>query len=325
MLNRLIYRQLPPWAHPTHPMMRHAIGYVAPTRRQVIFRAVVGVLLAAGLITLGLIYNLNSQEAQPSNYREWMYYPLVAMQLLTQIFAIVLTVNAVAIERQKGTWESLQVTAIGAVDLIRTHWMLVFYRLRGLLLLIFVLRLGYAAFLIHDVTDFQGRAIDVRIIDLSAEIDLNVAVILLAALMTAFVLLPFVMLAFDGAVGLFLGSLVQRRSFGLLSVVVLLMSRLAVSIASLYVGAQVIGFDSTTTTIYQEDSTAAWARILLLATQGDYGLRLMNLDTLGSLWIDVSEGVYLGGILLGLVVLIAVLSNLLVLAAGRRAARPGKF
>ena len=81
----------------------------------------------------------------------------------------------------------------------------------------FILRLGYIFLLLNDATDFEGRALDVRIISIAPEVSLETAVFLLAALITAAVMQPFIALAFDGAVGILVGSVVHSRNVGILN------------------------------------------------------------------------------------------------------------
>jgi hypothetical protein len=72
-------------------------------------------------------------------------------------------------------------------------------------------------------------------------------------------------------------------------------------------------------------STAeGWGRTLLLTLQGDLGLRLLNLETLGNLWSDLENGIYIGGVVLVGVILMAMIANGLVLFAAWRAAKPAK-
>ena len=325
MIARLFYSQLPEWARPSHPMMRYSIGYRPLQRRQAILRAVLGVTLGVLIIGISYIYTAGNTDATSPTYREFMYYPLVAASLLMQLLALALTVNSVALERQKGTWDSLQITLVGAQTSIRARWILVFYRLRWVLLVLFVLRLGYLGFLMQDLTDFEGRAIDVRIIGISPEVSLEVAVFLIAALMTAAVLQPFVALAFDASVGVFLATITRRRNVGILTTVVLLIGRIVVTGAALVFGNDIVNASGSTIAITEMSSTEAWGRVLLLATQGDLSLRLLNLETLGNLWADLSNGIYLGGVVLVLVIVQAIVANAMVLFAAWRAARPARY
>jgi hypothetical protein len=323
MLARIFYNQLPPWARPTHPVMRYALGY-NESRRGTLARILLVLILAVLVVGISYAYTAQNTTAENPPLREFMYYPLVASMLLMQLLAFALTTNTVALERQKGTWETLQITLVGAQTSIRAQWFLVFYRVRWILLGVFLIRLIYLGLLMKDMTDFEGRAIDVRIIGISPEVSLEVAVFLIAALMTAAVLQPFVVLAFDSGLGILVATLTRRRNAGILTTVVLLVARILLTGISLFLGNEIIGANGTTANIANMGNLERWGRTLLLTMQGDYSLRLLNLETLGNLWADLSDGIYLGGIVLLLVVLQAIVANAMVLFAAWRAARPGR-
>ena len=324
MLAKMFYNQLPEWARPTNPMMRYALGYQAISRRRLLVRLLLGVVLIA--LTIGVSYILTESTTTAENppFREFMYYPLIGLMLLMQVLAIAITTNAIALERQKGTWDSLQITLSGAEMSIRTRWALVFYRLRWLLVAIFIGRLGFMLLLLNDITDFEGRAIDVRIINISPEVSLEVAVFLLAALMTAAVLQPFVALGFDAAVGMLVGTLTTRRNVGILTTVFLMLVRLGISIAALVLGGQILDATGTTENIIEMPASEAWARLIALFSQGDLSLRILDLEVLGTIWADIDEGIYLGGVVLLVIVVQALITNGLLWLAARRAGKASK-
>jgi hypothetical protein len=323
MLSRFITRQLPLWGRPEHPIMRYMLGYHQTPRRQALIQTVLVLLLVAVSVGVSYAYVASTTEETPS-YREFMYYPLVGAGILAQLLALTITVNWVALERQKETWETLQITTHGAEIGARARWMLVFYRLAPLLALIFVGRMGYVAALLQDITDFEGRAIDVRIIGISPEVTLEVAVFILAAFITAALIQPFVSLGLDAAIGLFIGATTKRRAAGILTTVTLMGVRAALSFVALQSGGLIISANGTTPEIIDMSAAEAWGRTLLMATQGDWSLRLLSLETLGNLWADLDEGIYLGLVILGLVVVQAVLANLLVIWAAHRIKRPAR-
>lgn len=321
MFARIFYSQLPHWARPDHPMMRYVLGARRLSRTGLLLR-VLAILAIAGLLAGG--YALARLAYEDLTYREYLYYPLIGTQLILQLLAIAITTNAVALERQKGTWESLQITTVGAANAIRTRWALVFYRLRWPLAALFILRLGYIGLLLNDMTDFEGRAIDVRIIGIAPEVTLEVAVFLLAALISAAIMQPFVNIAFDAALGIIVGSVMHRRNVGILSTVVLMGLRIAVTVGAVVLGSKIITADGTTAEILDMSTQEAWARTLFMTLQGDTALRLLHLETLGNLWADLQNGIYIGGVVLAGVVLTAILANAMVLFSAWRAHKPGK-
>ncbi|MFP4324292.1 MAG: hypothetical protein ACLFTK_17685 [Anaerolineales bacterium] len=325
MFANFFYRQLPPWARPSHPIMRYTLGYRSLSRGALLLRLLVAALLVVAVVAVAYVFTAETLDTSTPGYRAVMYYPLVGAQLLMQWFALALTTNIIALERQKGTWDSLQITERGAGVSVRARWALVFYRLRWVLLLVFLARLGFVGLLMQDMTDFEGRAIDVRIIGIEPEVSLEVAVFLLAALMTAAILQPFVALAFDAAVGLLVGTVSQQRSTGILTTVVLIALRGVVTVSALFLGTQILTANGTTAEIIGMPSAEAWARILFFSNQGDTSLRLLDLEVLGNLWgPDLEYGIFIGAAVLLLVVAQAALANLMVIYAAWRAGRPGR-
>jgi hypothetical protein len=324
MIANFFYGQLPQWARPSHPMMRYILGQQSLTRSRQALRLVLMLIIALAVVGLAYAATLQTSQSANPSYREFMYYPLVGTTLLMQILGLAITTNSIALERQKGTWDSLQITLVGAPTSIRARWFSVFYRLRWLLLALVVGRLGYLALLMRDMTDFEGRAIDVRIIGIAPEVSLEVAVFLLAALMTAAILQPFVALAFDAGLGMLVATLTQRRAVGILTTVTLMGLRVGITLAALFYGNRIIGPLGTTSNIIEISSDQAWLRTLLLVTQGDLSLRILNLETLGNLWADLENGIYLGGIVLALVVAQAVIANGMVLFAAWRSGKPSR-
>lgn len=324
LLSRMFYSQLPVWARPTHPMMRYALGYRKLTLRDILVRMLLAVLVVGIMVAAGYVYTSETSDSSTVAYREFMFYPLVVLQLFAQLAALSMTVNSVALERQRGTWETLQVSLVGAATAIRSRWALVFYRLRWILAAMVLGRLGYIALLMDDMTDFEGRAIDVRIIGISPEVTLEVAVFLLTALITAAILLPFVAIAFDAAIGMLISTLTQRRSVGILTSLILVGGRILVTASALFLGETILTANGTKPEIVEMSTTEGWVRTVFLTLQGDLGLRLLNLETLGNLWADLENGIYLGGVVLTGTILMAVIGNGFVLFAARRAAKPAK-
>lgn len=324
LLSRMFYSQLPVWARPTHPMMRYALGYRKLTLRDILVRMLLAVLVVGIMVAAGYVYTSETSDSSTVAYREFMFYPLVVLQLFAQLAALSMTVNSVALERQRGTWETLQVSLVGAATAIRSRWALVFYRLRWILAAMVLGRLGYIALLMGDMTDFEGRAIDVRIIGISPEVTLEVAVFLLTALITAAILLPFVAIALDAAIGMLISTLTQRRSVGILTSLILVGGRILVTASALFLGETILTANGTKPEIVEMSTTEGWVRTVFLTLQGDLGLRLLNLETLGNLWADLENGIYLGGVVLVGTILMAVIGNGFVLFAARRAAKPAQ-
>jgi hypothetical protein len=322
MLARLFYNQLPFWARPEHPVMHYILGYEAARPRQQWLRGFLVLLCLGIVVALSFAYTSTNQDSQ--SYRDFMYYPLIGISLLMQLLALAITANTIALERQKGTWETLQITASGAGTSLRARWISVFYRLRWFLIPVILSRLVFVGFLVYDMTDFEGRAIDVLIIGISPEISVELAVLMLSALMTAAIIQPLVALAFDSAVGIFVSVISQHRGLAILTTILLMVGRVAISGLALFLGWQILDSNGTTAEILNLGQLEASARLIFLATQGDLSLRLLDLNILGSIWADVPDGFYVTASILAWVVLQAFVANGLVHLAAWRAGRPSR-
>jgi len=324
MLSRFITSQLPKWARPENPIMRYAIGYGSVTRRQQFRLLMALIVLMVVAIAVSYTFVAAQTDIETPTYREVMYYPLVGATLLMQILAIAMTTNSIVLERQKGTWETLQITGVGAGMSVRARWMAVFYRLRWILGMVVLGRLGYILFLMYDITDFEGRAIDVRIVGITPEVSLEVAVFLLAGLMTAAVIQPFVAVGFDAAIGMLLAGTTRSRNIGILTTLLLVGMRILITLGALYAGAEIMDANGTTAEIANMSNETAWLQTLFLTIEGDLSLRILHLETLGNLWADLDDGIYLAAIVLVLVITKAAIANALVLFSAWRVGKPAK-
>lgn len=327
-LSKFGYRQVPPWAHPQHPVMRTVMGYTSRTKLTrrllvvVLLLVITGASVAAGYV----IANSTTENNEPT-INEILYWPLVAGQTIAMLLAIAMTTNAVTVERQKQTWDSLKLSLAGVGLTLRARWASVFYRLAWLLIIITVGRLIYVGVLLNDMTQFQGRALDLRISGITPSISLDMTVIILSLHMTAFIIQPFVAVALAAAIGLFISVFTRSRGVVILGLGLLVALRLGLTAGSIFVGNSIfedvgMGVTPELAEISVDNSTDAWYRILLSATEGDQMLKLLHLDTLGQIWADVDYGVYVGGIMLGLVLVEAILANAIVIFAAWRASKP---
>jgi hypothetical protein len=319
MLERLTYSQLPHWARPNHPIMRSVLGPVQRSRRvAMLLRLLIGIALIA--VALGLGYVTANEDAGDDGpaVRDVLYGPLVGAQTIALVLALAMTANVVAVERQKQTWDSLKLTGVGASLTLRARWLSVFFRLKWLLFAIFIGRIIYVGLLMRDIVDFQGRALDLYISGITPEISLNVAILLTAAMMTAFIMEPFIAVGLAGAIGILLAVYTRARSVVILGLLTLIGMRILLTVFALsvdeplYEGALDMG------------RTEAWTRLLFSALEGDMTLKLLHLETLGQVWAEVDYTVYVGGVLLGILLLEAAIANGLVLFAAWRAAAPSR-
>ncbi len=325
-LKKFSYRQLPHWAQPDHPIMRSVMGYNRQTNwRRMLLRLGFLIALIAVAVAAGYIYAEQNSDEAPT-LRETLYWPLVAGQILAMLLAIIITTNVVAQERQQQTWDSLKLSLIGVGLMLRARWASVFFRLWWLMAAITIGRLVYFILMLQDMTEFQGRALDLYISGITPEISLDSAILLMTALMTSFILQPFISVALAAAVGIMISVFTHTRSVVILGLLLLVGLRLATSVGSLVVGGTI--FENTvgiTPEVAELSTTQAWSRLVLSSLEGDMMLKLFHLDTLGQIWADVKNAVYIGGIMLALTLIQAVIANILVIFAAWRASKPSSF
>lgn len=327
-ISKFGYRQVPYWAHPNHPVMRTILGRGSGLRRQLL-QLVLVIVMAGAFVAAGAVFAAEQTSNESATINEILYWPLIAGQTLAMVLALFMTANAVTVERQKQTWDSLKLSLVGVGLTLRARWASVFYRLGWLLLIITIGRMAYIAIMLEDMTEFQGRALDLRISGITPEVSLDVTVIIMALTMTAFLIQPFVAVALAASVGLLMSVFTKTRGVVVLGMLLLVGLRLGITASGIVVGDTIfrdVGGGVTPELAElasaSETETEAWARLLFSSVEGDQMLNLMHLDTLGLVWTDVEYGIYIGAIMLGIVLFQAIVANVLVIFAAWRATRP---
>jgi hypothetical protein len=323
MIQRLT-GQLPSWARTEHPVMRYELGKSLPPRRRARFLRALGVVLG-GMLLLVVGYLVAThllQHATGQNITESasavLFWPLLAVQILTRIASLTLTASAVSDEMRRQNWDNLRATERGAELSMRARWAAVFYRLRGLLAVLVGLRVLLIVGILWDLTAFQGRYLDLLINGITPDVPLVVSVLLLSFLMTAALLLPLTAIGFDASIGLLLSTLIHNRTYNLLSQVLFILVRTAVVIGLLLMA---------TTYIYGTHTdlpdVGAWVLILAFAAMGDWGLAFLWLGFYGEMWATVPYGIFFGLGLLIFALLQAALTDRILIFAIHRAERKG--
>jgi hypothetical protein len=322
MIRRLI-GQVPAWAQADHPLLRYELGKARTTTRRGRWLRAVGILLlallflAAGyLIATGGLQQPPGQSLSESIHAV-IYWPLLALQLLTGILAMTLTVNAVGDETRRQHWDSLRATARGAELALRTRWAATFYRLRPLLVVIIGLRLVLILGILYDLTAFSGRYLNFLLNGSALDVPLALGVVLLSLFMTAALLLPMTSVGLDAALGLLLSTFVRQTTYSALLQVFLILLRVAL----VGVLAQMM-----TQFMVGQPSVSPWASLALVfgyGALGDSGLAYLNLGLFGDLWAKSAYGILVCVGLLVFALLQALLADWLVALSVRRAERRG--
>lgn len=318
---------VPDWAHPANPVLRYMIeredrrrGWLA---RWLLRLLMIGVVLGLLAISYQAYQNdrpIGVRLDNESAVHAILYFPLLILQFSSLMVAMILTSDAIAHERQHGTWEAVKITSHGAEMTVRSRWAAVFYQMRWLLLLLMLPRLIFAGQMLLDLTDYQGYHLDLYLSGITPEVPVEAAIILVAALMTATLLQVLVVIGLNAAFGLFLSTLFRNYQITRLARVVVLLVQ--ITAASVFVGAGQLVLDREFSTP-STGGVSQWMSLLLMATMGDFSLRFMNLRTYFQAWTDVDYAILLGGAILVVVLIQAALTSGFITWTVRRASNPG--
>ena len=328
-IRRAFLAQLPPWARPDHPVLRYVLQQGAHrrvwTRRWIMRLSAASVLLA--LVTISeIMYDqglpLAVRRPLPMEFFTVLYFPLILVQFVTLVMAFALGATLLTGEQQRGTWESFKVTAAGAELVIRARWAAVFYQLRWMLALVVVPRLVFTVQALADLTDYQGYHLDLYIMGITPAVPVEAAIFLLAAYLTAALLLPFALVGLNAALGLWMAVNMRGAVGGRLARFGMLIGQVIVFLWALFNGLAIINRHAGVVFVDGLSPLARWLRLLALGVFGDQGLRFLHLESFLQVWVDVPYGVLLGVAWLAIMGGAALLTQFVLDAAARRAARP---
>jgi hypothetical protein len=326
MLSKLF--SLPEWAHPQHPVLRYVLGSLpvsTPRARlgRVLLVALLGVLLVLGgyILATGYLQNPAGQHLTDSALAI-MFWPAIVIQVVVSIAALSLTAGAVSEELRRQTWDSLRSTREGTALTMRARWVAVFYRLRGLIGIVLLVRLLLIAGILYDLTAFRGGYLDRIINGIQPDLPSYMGVILLSFWMSAALLLPIVAIGFDAALGLLVSTYAQTRGSSIITQLILAIIRLAVVAFFLVTMRQFLDGFFAQTGNPLSDSTA-WLLTAGYAAFGDWGLFFLEVGNNGMVWATVPYSVFVGVALLVFCFVLALLTDGLIAWAVRRAERTG--
>lgn len=320
-MNRLINWLLPAWAAPSDPLL----GYEVPRlrgaggkRRLAGQLVIVLALVGAG----GYLYRAAAGANIGGNLGAalWqsLYFPALALQLLTLALAFWLGAASVAAERRHRTWDTLRATESGARLALRARWVSIFYRLAAPIAAILLLRLLFAGSMLTELTAFGGRMAHIISGNALPPLpDWRLTPLLIALSLAVQLLLPLVMLAAAAALGILLAvALRERLAVFLLGLLLMLALAAFTGVAALLIAQDLSAAESA-------GGAAQYALYLAYSSLGDWGLLQLHLGSLGEIWRRVPYGASITlGSALTLALLSAAADGMLALAA-RLAERRG--
>jgi hypothetical protein len=323
MMRRLaVAVRLPAWMQPDHPVLRYSLSSSPGTSSVRIryLRALVVVLALAG--SLGVGYLVASDLLREDPFQQpisqmlmgIVFWPVFILQVMLQVGVMLMTIATISEEKRRQTWDSLRATSMGPALALRARWSVaVFYRLRGVLGLLLLVRLVLIAGILFDLTAFRGEYLNYLIGGIVPGVSPAAGVLLLALMITASLILPVTAVGFDAALGLLASTLVQQRIY-----MVLLQFMLA-GLRLVLIGGLLFGVTQFRVGALEATDVIVWLLLLTFAAIGDWGLSLLYLGYYGAeIWATVPYGIFIGpGLLLFVLAQAALTDAVLALAIYR--------
>lgn len=298
MINYLA-RQIPAWAHPSHPILQYELAHVHHTRsrRQQIV-AIFFVMLGLGLG--GYLYAINAPADDNITAFIWrvLYFPLVLMQVLTSIVALAYGVASVNKARSQNTWDALRTTENGTAFALRARWIAILYRLRLPILMIMLARIILIIGMLRDVGAYDGLYLVMLTANLSNTLPIEwLGLWVIALIMTLNILLPLTMIAFATGLGILISVMVHTRIYAVTAQIFLTMLQLITTIG------MGLALSQTLNGTLSLSKEALFALVLGYSSFGDWGLLYAQLNTIGELWSIVPYGLFIAVILVAVMLL----------------------
>lgn len=336
MIRRII-GPLPDWAERTNPVLNYYLRTRADSRRARLWRAFGVVLVIGALLAAGYAYATNLFTDPPGqnlteSANEILFFPLVVLQVFMGVVALGYTVGAVGEEQRRVTWDNLRATPSGAGLTLRTRWAAVFYRQRVVLVVVTALRLVLVLGVLRDLTAFQGRYLDLLIGGATPALPVEVngvpfavpvAAFFLSLFLTAAVLLPFTMLAFDAAVGLWLSTRFHQRVYTLVLQFLLIVLRVVAVGGLIWATFQFVDNTINLTWDAAPWLPLEWLTLFAFSAFADLGVRFLHLGFAGEIWVLVPYSLFIGPALLVFMLVQAFLADVILKRAVNVAEKRG--
>jgi hypothetical protein len=320
-LRQTLCAQLPEWAQPSHAVLRYVLHRRSRRHGWRLLGRSGEVAAIVGLVTISwLAYRAHSplvvDDSCGSALLAVLYFPMLILQFVALMLALLGVSDAVTTEEQRAAWELFRVTSHGAEKLVLARWVAVFYRMRSLFVVLMVPRMLFAGIMLTDIAGYQGHYLNLYISGSQSPVPLSVAVIMLAALATA-VLIQFpVLIGLNAAIGVLISAACRKRPVAALTRVIVFSGEFGLF------GLAFHALQNMLDANLRSYTTGQWTDLLLIGTLGDQGLRFMDLQLLLQTWTDVEHSILLGGALLAVVVVqVAAIGGVLAVTV-RLASRP---
>lgn len=324
LLQRIFYIEMPDWARSGSATLRYVLG---PRRRRRFwwgFKSSVGVVGGSGLVGISwLAYHAGTplmlSGSDGSALFTVLYFPLSILQFIALVVALVWSPGRASAERARGGWDMIRATSHGSQILVFAQWTAVFYEMRTFLMLLLFPRVLLAGFVLVTASQYQGYHLNLYVEGMPSMIPGDIAVIMLAAQITAALIQLPVLIGLNRAARLLILAALPKRAAGWALTAVF-----AGEIGLFWLGLCALqNIEQVISGLHTGRHVDGDCVDLLLGLFGDQGLRFMDLPTTLQMWTDIPHSVHAGAVLLILVMVQILLSRGMLNLAAWLASRPG--
>ena len=322
MITRLLRWLLPVWARPDHPLVQYELSHLGQsrTRRAFLLQVVALLLLLGGTaVAYAAVTDLPpSGTSVSASVWQSLYFPTLALQLITFILALSLGAASVEGERSRKTWDNLRVTEAGAGQALRARWVGILYRLRAAITAILLVRLVLILGMLTELTAFGGLYVEMLGAHATPPLpDPRLGLLHITVIMTVSLLLPIAMIALAAVLGILLSVSVRERIYAVVIQMVIVAAQLVFVAAAAVVIAQILHADAAIS------ENAEFLLFFAYSSFADWGLLLAQLGSLGEIWHRLQFGANIGVALALTIFLLGILADALMGLAERLAESRG--
>lgn len=241
------------------------------------------------------------------NIIEILLYPMLIIQTTLGVSALAITISVTGEGRVRETQAALSKNPDGDPHPLRDRWMSVFHRLRPGLVFITVLRLVLIGWVLFDLAFSEGRSI--ALFADGTSVSVLTASLWLFLSFVASLLMPFTLVAFDAAAGVFLSVVLKKRLHSLMFQVVELVLRTAFVVGVTWL---TLGFVAGSHSL---ESWQAWLTVFGFSAFADWGFTLLHLGFVDAVWGTIPYGIFMAAALLVLGIGQVILAELMLRSA----------
>lgn len=308
------FGEFPEWMQGDNPLLRYELFRHQDKAQSARGRIALWVFVLSFLILGGYIFATNGLKSDlrlPYTYDIWriLIFPVLLIQIVMRIAGLSFGVGAVINERQRQTWDNLRATEHGTDIALRTRFVSVFYRLKGMIFTVMLARLILIVGVLYELTAFQGDYLNLLTALATPTIPVFLGVIILAAFLTAFLLMPLTATGVDIALGLLISTVVRNRAIASLLQVLFIIFRVVSAIVLTWFTWKMLNTDL---------ESAGISELYLLGAGGvfgDWGLILSQLTNAEQVWMHIPYTAFLGLVMfVAVIIQVAFASGLLTLS-----------